>query len=214
MDPSSPAPPRSRAATAVALGLAALVLLFLGTTVYDVVGGGGHDPAQARIEAFRFERTSVPAPAIELEAIDGKRFSLADAKGQVVFVNFWATWCPPCRDEMPTMIALGKALAEKHPGKFRMVAVSVDEGWAPVREYLGAPPFFGAERTGLTVALDPDQKVTQAWYCAARGGTCPDLRFPETYIVDREGKLVSYVVGPRDWSDPAALAFLESLIGS
>ena len=65
----------------------------------------------------------------------------------------------------------------------------------------------------LKVALDGGQKGTEAWYCAARGGACPDLKFPETYIVDREGRLVSYVVGPRDWSDPAALAFLESLVG-
>lgn len=112
------------------------------------------------------------------------------------------------------MVALGKELAAKYPGKFEMVAVSVDEAWGPVEEYLGAPPFFGPERTGLTVALDPDQKVTQAFYCAARGGKCPDLKFPETYIVDKQGRLVSYVVGPRDWSDPAARAFLEALIGS
>lgn len=110
------------------------------------------------------------------------------------------------------MIALGKTLSERHPGKFSMVAVSVDEGWAPVREYLHAPPFFGPERTGLKVALDPDQKVTQDWYCTSRGGVCPDMRFPESYIVDPEGRLVSYVVGPRDWSDPAALAFLEALL--
>jgi thiol-disulfide isomerase/thioredoxin len=213
MEPTSPAP-RSRAATYAALGLAALVVLFLGSTVYDVFVAGRLDVPQARLEAFRFERTSVPAPALDLEGVDGRPVSLAALKGRVVFVNFWATWCPPCLEEMPTMVALGQALAAKHPGKFTMVAVSVDEGWEPVREYLHAPPFFGPERTGLTVALDPDQKVTQAFYCAARGGNCPDLKFPETYIVDREGRLVSFVVGPRDWSDPAAFAFLESLIGS
>jgi thiol-disulfide isomerase/thioredoxin len=203
-----------RTATWIGLGLAALVILFLGSTVYDVLVAGKPDPRQARLDAFRFERTSVPAPPLELEGVDGRPVSLAALKGQVVFVNFWATWCPPCREEMPTMIALGKTLSERHPGKFTMVAVSVDEGWDPVREYLHAPPFFGPENTGLKVALDQDQKVTEAWYCAARGGACPPLKFPESYIVDREGRLVSYVVGPRDWSDPAALAFLESLVGS
>lgn len=109
------------------------------------------------------------------------------------------------------MVRLGRELAAKHPGKFRMVAVSVDEGWAPIKEYFGAPPFFG--KPGMTVVLDADQSVTQAYYCGARGGACPALKFPETYIV-KDGRLVAYVVGPRDWSDPAARLFLESLIGS
>jgi thiol-disulfide isomerase/thioredoxin len=207
-------PRRSRRTTWIGLGIAALVVLFLGSTAYDVFVTGRVDPAQARLDAFRFERTSVPAPPLELQGVDGQPVSLAALRGQVVFVNFWATWCPPCREEMPTMIALGKTLSARYPGKFTMVAVSVDEGWDPVREYLGAPPFFGPEKTGLKIALDQDQKVTEAWYCAARGGACPPLKFPESYIVDREGRLVSYVVGPRDWSNPAALAFLESLVGS
>jgi hypothetical protein len=67
---------------------------------------------------------------------------------------------------------------------------------------------------GLTVALDPDQRTTVAYYCAARGG-CPDsYKFPESYIVDKNGRLVAFVVGPRDWSIPTARAFLEALIGS
>ena len=59
---------------------------------------------------------------------------------------------------------------------------------------------------------DPEQIATRAYYCAARGA-CPDsYKFPETYIVDREGRLVAYIVGPRDWSTPAARQFLERLI--
>jgi hypothetical protein len=66
----------------------------------------------------------------------------------------------------------------------------------------------------VTVLLDPEQVTTRAYYGTARGGSCPDIKFPETYIVDRSGRLVAYVVGPRDWSDPSARAFLEALIGS
>jgi hypothetical protein len=88
-----------------------------------------------------------------------------------------------------------------------MVAVSVDEGWEPVAKFFGGKP-----PPSLTVALDPETITTQAWYCAARGG-CPDgLKFPESYIVDKSGRLVAYVVGPRNWADPAAAAFLERLI--
>jgi thiol-disulfide isomerase/thioredoxin len=152
------------------------------------------------------------APRFELAALDGSRVSLSSLEGQVVFVNFWATWCPPCRDEMPAMMALGRELAARHPGRFRMVAVSVDEGWDPVRDFFGQPPYLG-KTDGLTVALDPQQATTAAYYCAARGGGCPDDRkFPESYIVDTRGRLVAYVVGPRDWSQPTAKAYLEGLL--
>ncbi|WP_242345047.1 TlpA family protein disulfide reductase [Anaeromyxobacter terrae] len=167
---------------------------------------------RASLLGFGVDRTDVAAPAIELEALDGSRFSLAQAKGQVVFVNFWATWCPPCREEMPSMVRLGRELEAKYPGRFRMVAVSVDEGWDPVKEFFAAPPYFG--KPGLAVALDPQQVATRAYYCAARGGVCPDLKFPETYIVDKDGRLVAFVIGPRDWSDPSARLLLESMIGS
>ena len=139
---------------------------------------------------------------------DGKPFTLAEARGQVVFVNFWATWCPPCREEMPSMLQLGRELAARHPGKFRMVAVSVDDGWPEVLQFFGGP----AARAASTCIRDPEQAVTREYYCLARGG-CPDsFKFPETYVVDASGKLVSYVVGPRDWTDPAARRFLERLI--
>ncbi len=110
------------------------------------------------------------------------------------------------------MVRLGQELARRHPGKFRMLAVSVDDGWDPVKEYFAAPPFAGAPST-LTIALDRDQASAKAYYCSARG-FCPDIKFPETYIVDKGGKLVGYVVGPRDWAHPAALEYLEQLIGS
>ena len=147
------------------------------------------------------------APPVLGWTAEGKPLTLAEARGQVVFVNFWATWCPPCRDEMPSMLQLGRDLAARHPGKFRMVAVSVDDGWPEVMQFFG-----GRLPGGVDVVRDPEQAVTREYYCLARG-VCPDsFKFPETYVVDPSGKLVSYVVGPRDWNDPAARAFLERLI--
>jgi thiol-disulfide isomerase/thioredoxin len=152
------------------------------------------------------------APAVDLASMDGARVSLASLRGQVVAVNFWATWCPPCRSEMPSMMALARDLEARYPGKFKMLAVSVDEGWEPVKAFFAGPPYQGST-AGLSVVLDgPDQPTTAAFYCAARGGCPGEYKLPETYVVDRDGRLVAYVVGPRDWSDPRAKAFFEKLL--
>ena len=199
------------ASTAIAIAAAAAVAAYY---VYDVVLSRPRVELRrpSPLEVFGIDRASSAAPPLELAALDGSRVSLAALRGQVVFVNFWATWCPPCREEMPSMVRLGEELARRHPGKFKMLAISVDEGWEPVKEYFSAPPFFGAP-SSLAVALDERQATARAYYCTARG-FCPDLKFPETYIVDKAGKLVGYVVGPRDWSHPAAREYLEQLIGS
>ncbi len=204
-----PAAPHARRRAKVGLVVAALMAIaaLLALKAWDLLV---RRPALAD-EAFEITRLSVPAPApaLRLETRDGKAFSLADVKGQVVFVNFWATWCPPCRDEMPSMLQLGYQLERQYPGKFRMVAVSVDEGWDPIQQFFGGPP-----PNGILVGLDRGQLATRAYYCAARGG-CPDsFKFPESYVVDKQGRLVAYVIGPRDWSEPAARRFLQRLIES
>ena len=221
-EPAAAAPPPSPSSrrlkvAGIAVG-AVLLALFLWQT-FQTVGGGPPAPqpqaARNPVERFGIDRAhdpGQPAPPIELRGLDGARVSLADARGQVVFVNFWATWCPPCREEMPSMVALGQQLAARHPGRFKMIAVSVDDDLAAVRSYFAMPPFAGPP-AGLTIAHDVDKSVTKAYFTQARGFV-PDLMFPETYIVDKSGRLVAYVVGPRDWSDPAARAFLEALIGS
>ncbi len=154
-----------------------------------------------------------PAPAIELPTADGKAFSLAKARGQVVLVNFWATWCPPCAKEMPSMVKLGQELVRAHPGKFQLVAVSVDEDPTAVATFFSKPPYQGLPK-GLTVALEPGAgEVTRGYYCRGRGACRPqDVKFPESYIVDREGRIVAMVVGDIDWSLPATKMYLESLI--
>ena len=199
------APPRTARRAAAALALLA-ILGGLTWGAAKLLGGGASEAAD---QAFDITRVAPPrpAPSFQAQVPDGKPFTLADAKGQVLFLNFWATWCPPCREEMPSMLQLGSELSQRYPGKFRMVAVSVDEGWEAVRQF-----FVGRLPTGVQVVLDPSQKVTRDYYCAARNGQCTEFKFPETYIVDASGKLVAYVVGPRDWNDPAARRFLEKLL--
>jgi thiol-disulfide isomerase/thioredoxin len=214
----SAAPPSSRRAKIVGAAVAAVLLALFAWQTYETVSSRPkivRERAVSAIERFGVDRAKdprLPAPPIELTALDGSKVSLAAARGQVVFVNFWATWCPPCRDEMPSMVSLGQDLASRYPGQFKMIAVTVDEDLDAVRSYFTSPPFSGPPGT-LAIAHDADQSVTRSYYAQARG-FAPDIKFPETYIVDKAGRLVAYVVGPRDWSDPAARAFLEALIRS
>ncbi len=107
------------------------------------------------------------------------------------------------------MLQLASDLAGAHPGQFEMVAVSEDDSWELVQQYFTRS--FGGVPRALTVVRDPDTSAARAFYCAARG-YCPDIKFPETYIVDRSGRIVSLVVGPRDWSQPVARQWLDFLI--
>ena len=89
-------------------------------------------------------------------------------------VNFWATWCPPCAKEMPGMVKLGEALTRKYPGKFRMVAVSVDEDTAGAHEVLRRPGLRRACRKDVVIAREPGiGQVTRAYYCVGRGRLPP-----------------------------------------
>jgi thiol-disulfide isomerase/thioredoxin len=212
MAPSEPPLPRSaRPGPTVAL-VSLLVLIMggagaLGYREWVVIPREMKERAQEAAFQVDAVKRPLPAPAFLGSRPDGKPFTVGDAPGQVLFVNFWATWCPPCRDEMPSMVQLGRELTARYPGKFRMVAVSVDEGWPEVQKFFG-----GQLPQGIDVILDPEQRATKEYYCAARG-VCPDsYKFPETYVIDASGRLVYYVVGPRDWSDPAASRFLERLL--
>jgi thiol-disulfide isomerase/thioredoxin len=189
----------------IAAAVVVAALAAAGAKAYDAF------VVQPRVDEKSFEilRVDKPAPDVFLSGPDGRPFAISQMKGEVVFVNFWATWCPPCRDEMPSMLALGRELARSHPGKFRMVAISGDESWGAVQEYFRA--VFGGTPPELTLALDREARAAQAYYCTARG-FCPDIKFPETYVVDKAGRLVAYIVAGRDWSDPAARRFLEKLI--
>ncbi len=216
VEPSPTPPKRASGARVAGIAVGAALLGLFAWQTYRTLSTRPEvvRPTRSAIEDFGIDRARnpSPAPALELPALDGSRFSLAALRGQVVFVNFWATWCPPCLEELPSMVRLAQDMAASHPGQFRMVAVTVDEDLALVRSFFAAPPFAGPP-AGLVVAHDADQAATKAYYCAARG-FCPDIKFPETYIVDKSGRLVAYVVGPRDWAHPGARAFLEALIRS
>ncbi len=112
---------------------------------------------------------------------DDTNTALSGLRGRVVLLNFWATWCKPCEDEMPAMERLYTELAG--PG-FEMLAVSVDAGRAEVEAF--------QQRLGVTfpILLDPGKRVSEAYQT---------YRFPESFLIDGDGRILARYIGPRDW---------------
>ncbi len=136
-------------------------------------------------------------PDFTLPAPNGRTVSLSDFRGKIVMVHFWATWCPPCVEELPTLAMLNQSMSDKD---FVMLAVSVDEGGADA-----VTSFMNRNNLNVPVLLDPDRAT------ASRYGT---YKFPETYILDREGIVRYKIIGPRDWREPVALQLLKNMIAS
>jgi cytochrome c biogenesis protein CcmG, thiol:disulfide interchange protein DsbE len=120
--------------------------------------------------------------------------TLADYRGKVLLVNFWATWCEPCRDEMPTMRRLKERLAGQ---PFEVVTVNYGESSTRVSE------FFARERLDLAVLLDPNQDAVRAWRVRV---------LPGSFLVDAEGRVRFSVIGEIDWSTDEALKTVQSLL--
>lgn len=135
------------------------------------------------------------APNFRLPAMDRKDISLASLKGKVVLINFWATWCKPCRAEMPSMEALYKDFKDK---KFEILAISSDiDGERPVR------PF--AEALGLTypILFDADFRVDNKYLIRS---------VPTTVIVDKSGVITHRIQGALNWNSPQSRLLITQLI--
>jgi len=171
------------------VAFAAVAVLAVGLSKGIQHFGGVSDRARNAVEADQMD--GKPAFSFRLPARGGGEVDLSSLRGKAVLVNFWATWCPPCREEMPSLARLAQSFDRQ---SFEVVTVSVDEGWAPVEKFLAAP------KTPYRVALDEGAKVSRTY------GT---TKFPESYLVDREGKLRLKFVGPRNWMDPNVATLLE-----
>jgi peroxiredoxin len=131
------------------------------------------------------------APDFSLPRLsDGSRVSLEGLHGKIVLVNFWASWCKPCEEEMPAMQRLYGVL---HGEDFELLAISTDDSRKPVEDF--------RERLSLSfpILLDSDRQVSKLYQT---------YRFPESFLVDRDGRVLERYIGPRDWD---AAAYLERL---
>ncbi len=137
-----------------------------------------------------------PAPALSLRDLDGTMHDLAALRGKVVLVNFWATWCPPCRREMPSMERLSRALAGE---AFAVLAVDVGEDADTVEG------FVSQLDTGPTfpILLDTRSQAMQAWKVAG---------LPTTFVVDRRGRIVGTAIGGREFDHPEMVKAIRALL--
>ena len=133
------------------------------------------------------------APAFSF-TLNGKPAQLSDLRGKVVVLNFWASWCPPCVEETPALNRLQASIAAQGG---LVLGVSEDESEAKYQQFLQE------QNVRFPTYRDPRQEINIAY-----GTTI----FPETYIIDREGKIARKVIGPQEWDRGENYAFLESLL--
>ena len=179
-------PPRWWVATA-ALGLA----LLAAPAVVRAAPAG--DPF-AELALLRPSRPTA-AQDFTVPSLTSRPLRLADFKGRVVFLNFWATWCPPCKEEMPSMERLYQRYKDRG---FTIAAISIDSGGThAVASFV--------KKLGLTfrIGLDPNLEVANRYTVRA---------LPSSFLIDRHGNTVAVALGPRDWDGRAAHEVVESLL--
>ena len=136
------------------------------------------------------------APDFSLLDLHGKKVGLKQFRGKIILLNFWATWCGPCKEEMPFLEILHQQFKEKD---FVVVTVSVDYEEAKlVRE------FVNKQRYTFPVLLDPKCEVLDLF--EVKG-------IPTTFIIDKKGKMLGMAIGPRDWKCQEAISLISVLIG-
>jgi cytochrome c biogenesis protein CcmG/thiol:disulfide interchange protein DsbE len=138
------------------------------------------------------------ADDFRLQDLKGNAISLSSLRGKVVFLNVWATWCAPCREEMPSIESLYKEFGTDKD--FVVLAVSQDTDWLKA-----VAPYVEKNGCDFTVLLDPRNEVGEAYRVSG---------VPETFIIGRDGRIVAHHVGPYDWSTSEMREALQELIKS
>lgn len=173
----------------ILVALIIFVLLAVGLTVL----AGSPRPDAPPVTSVR---VGTVAPDFTLPSYEGDSVSLSHLRGKVVIINFWATWCPPCRTEKPRMEKLYQHFAER--GDLEILAVNVEED-----AQRALATYFQQHSFTFPVLLDSAARVQELYRV---------YRFPESFIVDRNGIVVDHVIGARDWDDPRTIAYFNRLL--
>ena len=134
------------------------------------------------------------AAPFELQSLEGKSVPMHQFAGKLVVLNFWATWCGPCKEEMPALERLRQKL---DPERASLLTVTTD------LQREGIKHFLASLDVHLPVLFDEDQEVSRAYMVRA---------FPTTVIINRQGMVVGRALGPRDWDSPEAVRYIERLL--
>lgn len=188
---SCAAPPRKPRNTDAPAWLAALLWLLA-----PAFGVSAELPAPDLSHELTRLETPLPATDFTLRDMDGNEHSLADYRGKVVMLNFWATWCPPCRREIPSMESIYQDLQKEG---FMVLAVNEFEDPDHVFAYTGQLSVFPS----FPILFDSDSKVSQ--YYQVKG-------LPTTLLINKQGQIVYRAVGGRDFDHPAVRGIVRTLL--
>ena len=177
----------NRVALLAALALACEFVLFADDRAW------ANDPVFQAMGVLH-DRRQLPAPEFSLATPDGKTIALAELRGKVVFLNFWATWCPPCRVEMPSMEQLHKELKDKG-----LAILAIDIGESPKQ----VARFMKEFRLTFPALLDVNSEVSSRYRVQG---------LPTTFLVDRNGSVIGAAVGARDWASRDGKALIRFLL--
>jgi thiol-disulfide isomerase/thioredoxin len=172
-------------------GLAAV--LFFNEKLLAKTDSRGMERLFSSMSVIKVPPTKDPV-RINLKDLNGNNISLSDFNGKIIFLNFWTTWCPTCRIEMPSMEKLQQKFKNKD---FAMVTINLQESASQVKA------FFEEFKLTFTALLDSNGEVGASFGIRA---------IPTTYILDKTGRIIGLANGPREWDSKEAIALFENLI--
>jgi thiol-disulfide isomerase/thioredoxin len=176
----------------IAFGLSALYILDSDSLAKSKTQGLDLDELFEDMSVLKVSDVKVPVE-IQLKDVNGNDIRLSDFRGKIVFLNFWTTWCPTCRIEMPSM----QKLHQKFQGQdFAMVTINLQESASQVME------FFKKYNLTFIALLDSTGEVGVRFRINA---------IPTTFILDKKGQIIGKVVGPREWDSKKSFALFEHL---
>ena len=146
---------------------------------------------------FAVAETTIPAPNFTLKSLNGEEVSLSQQRGKYVLVNFWATWCGPCKVEMPSLETLHQRFKSKN---FSLLAISNDMFGAQIVE-----PFIKANNLTFPVLLDQQLQASNKFGVVS---------LPTTFMIDPEGNIIGELRGAEDWASPDNILYFESLLAN
>lgn len=177
----------------VAVAVAAGIFIFYQANEHKL-------PANQSPEGFKLlkKMETESVPDFTLERLDGSKLRLADFKGKLIIVNFWASWCNPCVEEFPSMVSLG----EKMKDQLVVIAVSNDEQKAEIETFA---KLFQLPKPGFEIVWDKDKKIAATYGVG---------KLPESFIIGPDLKLKRKFVGTENWASEDALSYFRAMLAS